>query len=536
MNRFSDGFSDNSYDSLLDEYAGESLGARSSKQNDKPAVQKKSTPVNQRPAPQKKPEFDIDISSRKVEKKSQLDIELIKPFEDNQPVKSDTMEFSKKTMPVRKDNARKPIAKSNKSKGIDLSAIKSFIASKIPAKKEAVTEQDNANYYNNSKEKPKVIYKQNGKIKFDFAVLIGLIIKTIRNNQKECIIFGCCILLSIAISAIALSCVNDVLAINRQDSEAVEVVLPNEADTSVALKVLDKAGLIKNRIFCSLFLNLMGESDEGYLPGVYYLTADLGVEKMIDRFKTSSKRGAMISVTIPEGYTLDQIFERLEKNDICTAESLYQTVEAVDFGAEYDFIAKLDNVEERYQVLEGYMFPATYEFEQGADPGSVIRKFLDAFKSRWTEEYAARAAELGMSVDDIIRLASIVEKEGANKEQFTLVSSVLHNRLNRSGIYPLLQCDSTKDYVENTIAKRVNSTAKISSYIIKYNTYDPKCIGLPVSSICNPGPDAIEAALYPDTTNYYFFRHDKNGKIYMAEKPEEHAANGRLVEKVNAED
>ena len=531
MNRFSDGFSDNSYDSLLDEYAGESLGAHSSKKNERADMPKKSPPSTQKTAPQKKPEFDIDISSHSVERKPQLDIELIKPFEDSNPVKSDTMEFSREAMPTKNNST----TKNSKSKGIDLNSVKSFIASKIPAKKETATEQNDDAYYVPDN-KPKVIYKQNGKIKFDFAVLIGLIIRFVRNNQKQCIIFGCCILISIALSAIALSCVNDVLAINRQESEAVEVVLPNDADTSEALKVLDKAGLIKNRLFCNLFLDLMGESDEGYLPGVYYLTADLGVEKMIDRFKTSSKRGAMISVTIPEGYTLDQIFERLEKNDICTAESLYQTIEAVDFGAEYDFIAKLDNIEDRYNVLEGYMFPATYEFEQGADPGSVIRKFLDAFKSRWSEKYAARAAELNMSVDDIIRLASIIEKEGANKEQFTLVSSVLHNRLNRSGIYPLLQCDSTKDYVENTIAARVNSTAKISSYITKYNTYDPKCIGLPVGSICNPGPDAIEAALYPDNTNYYFFRHDKNGKIYMAEKPEEHAANGRLVEKVNAED
>ena len=239
----------------------------------------------------------------------------------------------------------------------------------------------------------------------------------------------------------------------------------------------------------------MGYSDENYLPGVYYFTEDMGVEKMITRFKTSATRGAVISVTIPEGYTIDQIFERLEKNDICKKDALYKTIDNVDFGAEYSFLANLDEAENRYHVIEGYMFPATYEFEQGADPGSVIRKFLDAFKSRWSEKYAARAAELNMSVDDIIRLASIVEKEGANKEQFTLISSVLHNRLNRSGIYPLLQCDSTKDYVENTIAQRVNSTAKISSYIAKYNTYDPKCIGLPVSAICNPGIRCIEAAM-----------------------------------------
>ena len=180
------------------------------------------------------------------------------------------------------------------------------------------------------------------------------------------------------------------------------------------------------------------------------------------------------------------------------------------------------------------MFPATYEFEQGADPATVIRKFLNAFKSRWTEEYAAKAAELGMTTDDIIRLASIIEKEGANHKQFGLISSVLHNRLNRSGLYPTLECNSTQDYVTNTISKRITTAAELNPYIINYSTYESA--GLPPGAICNPGSAAIEAALYPDSHQYYFFRHDKNGKIYMATTVEEHSANGRLVEKVNAEE
>lgn len=564
MNRFSDGFSDNSYDDLLNEYAGESLGSKASKPVSEPVKKTASRPVKKatpkaepkyepKAAPLEEPVFNIDISHKKKPELS-FDIDFVKPFEEAssensvkaEPIQSSTMEFSARKTPLYK---RYPTARANEVKAENTEAQKSnrrkaspaaiFIANtirKIEAKKNSPKKSDAEEAYAPAASKSgiNIFYKVNGKIKIDWNALSALIIKTFRTNKQQFIIFGCCFLISIVLASVALSCINDVLAINRDGDEAIEVVLPNDADTKAAVKVLDEAGLIKNSIFCNLFLSLMGESDEGYLPGVYYFTDDLGVEKMIDRFKTSSTRGAMISVTIPEGYTIDQIFERLEKNDICTAESLYKTIDSIDFSEEYSFIAKIDNKEERYHALEGYMFPATYEFEQGADPATVIRKFLNAFKSRWTEEYGAKASELGMSIDDVITLASIIEKEGANHQQFGLVSSVLHNRLNRSGLYPTLECNSTKDYVINTVSKRVTSTSKINAYIIAYNTYE--CVGLPAGAICNPGTDAIEAALNPDATQYYFFRHDKNGDIYMAETISQHNANGRTVEQVNAED
>lgn len=253
---------------------------------------------------------------------------------------------------------------------------------------------------------------------------------------------------------------------------------------------------------------------------------------MISRFKTSTVRGSRVSVTIPEGYTIDQIFDRLEKNEICSAAALYKTIDTIDFSSEYDFLKTIENPEQRYHTLEGYFFPATYEFEQGADPATVIREFLNAFQKRWTEDYAKQAEAISMTTDEVIRLASIIEKEGNSPEQFGLVSSVLHNRLNRSGVYPTLGCDSTKDYVKNTIGKREQSTTKLSAYYMIYNTYE--CEGLPAGAICNPGKDAIEAALKPETTQYYFFRHDKKGQIYMAQTKAQHDANGLKVEAENA--
>ncbi len=565
MNRFSDGFSDSSYEDLLNEYAGESLGSKASKPTDEPVKKTVNNPVQRavpklksEPRPESKsvsdpleePVFNIDISHKSKPDYS-LDIDLVKSFKEissqkevkPQAEQSLTMEFSARKTPL---NKRYPTAKeaeentevrsSNRRKASPAAILAAKAIRKIEAKKNTSesTEDDELYAHAPQKNSAGILYKVNGKTRIDWNALSALIIKTFKTNKYQFIAFGCCFIASILLASVALSCINDVLAINRNGETVIEVTLPNDADTKTAVKVLDEAGLIKNSLFCNIFLSIMGESDEGYLPGVYYFTDDLGVEKMIDRFKTSSTRGAMISITIPEGYTIDQIFERLEKNNVCTSEALYKTIDSIDFSEEYSFIAKLDDKEKRYHTIEGYMFPATYEFEQGADPATVIRKFLNTFSNRWTEEYAARAAELGMTTDDIITLASVIEKEGANHEQFTLISSVLHNRLNRSGLYPTLDCDSTKDYVTNTVSQRITATSKLNAYILAYNTYE--CPGLPVGAICNPGTAAIEAALNPEASQYYFFAHDKNKKIYMASTLKEHNSNLRAINKINTEE
>lgn len=537
MNRFQDGFSNNSYDDLLNEYAGESLPSKPVKKPE-PAEQTKS-PIQSR---YKKIDDDIPSSSPRSSSfnsksgSESFDIDLLKAFEE--PVRKKTDDNIRHTSTdLSREEERRTQQNRNKFT-VNIDYAKTFaigVANKV--KTVAANAKSHANANKAEEDDPFISStdypsaEKEDKTKFDFNNFAGSVINIVQANKREFMIFGCCLIVSIVLACCAISCVNDVLAINRDGEETIEVVLPNDADTSDAIRVLDKAGLIKNSIFCNVFAKLMGVKDDNYLPGIYYFTDDMGIEKMLNRFKTSSTRGALISITIPEGYTVDQIFQRLEKNNICTAESLYRVLETVDFGNEYDFIAKIDNPDDRYCILEGYMFPATYEFEQGTEPASVIRKFLDAFKSRWSEEFAAKATELGMSMDEIITIASIVEKEGNGKGQFLQISSVLHNRLNRSGLYPTLDCNSTKDYVKNTVSKRANPS-ELNKFVVSYNTYEVP--GLTPSAICNPGLDAIEAALYPTPTKYYFFRHDKNNKIYMAETIEEHNANGRTVEKVNA--
>ena len=352
-------------------------------------------------------------------------------------------------------------------------------------------------------------------------------------NKMTWILIGICIVASILLSAYTISCMNDVFAIHRDSETVVTVNIPADARTKDVLKILQKNDLIEHRHFCLVFSKVMQFKDDNYLTGVYYVTPSMGVEKMLLTFKQPTTTGETVTLTFPEGFTVDQIVAKLEENKVCSAAVLYQTMQEVDFSSEFSFIAEMDNKEMRYRMLEGYMYPDTYEFYVGESPSSVLRKFLNNFNKRWTEEYAAQAQKLNMSVDDVITLASIIQKEAYGAEQSPLVSSVLHNRLNKSGLYPSLQCDSTTEYINEYIQKNTKSAVELARFTDRYSSY--KCAGLPVGSICNPGDDAIKAALYPEKTDYYFFAHDTNKKLYLARNDNERRSNNLAILNANAE-
>ncbi len=357
------------------------------------------------------------------------------------------------------------------------------------------------------------------------------ILEFFKQNKKAWIIIAVCIAAAVLISTYAISCMNDILAINRDSETIVTVNLPADADTKTAIDILKDNGLIKHKAFCIVFSKFMNYRDDNYLTGIYYLTESMGLENMLSSFKKTMVSGETVTLSFPEGYSVDQIAQKLEKNEVCKASEFYATLKDVDFSSEYSFIAEEDNKELRYRVLEGYLYPDTYEFYIGENAASVIRKFLDNFKEKWTDEYAAQAQKLGMSIDDVITLASIIEKEAYGADQMPLVSSVLHNRLNKTGLFPTLQCDSTTAYINDYVSKNVTDSLALSKFTQNYST--KRCEGLPVGAICNPGDDAIHGALYPSSTNYYFFLHDNNKKLYLAENDAQHRANGIAALKAN---
>lgn len=343
---------------------------------------------------------------------------------------------------------------------------------------------------------------------------------------------------TIALSGIAISCINDVLAISRSD-ETVTINIPTDATTNEIIDILSDNGLVKQKTFCKIFYsamdwfkNLNKEKKPGpptYMSGVYYVQKNLGLEGFLTEFKEVQRSADTVSLAFPEGWTIYQMFDRLEKYGVCSKDKLIASLQGTTF--ENDFVSGIPSDINRTFALEGYFYPDTYEFFEDSDPNSVIRKFLDTSENRWTEEYEEQMKKLGYTRDEIIIIASIIQREAANTEQMGLVSSVIHNRLSHSVSWPTLGCDSTANYITSYVVGNV-SEADAVNYEQKYNTY--YILGLPPGPICNPGDDAINAALFPDDTDYYFFRHDKYGEIYMAETQAEHDANGVKVLKANS--
>ncbi len=341
-----------------------------------------------------------------------------------------------------------------------------------------------------------------------------------------------------SLAAYGISCINDVLAIGRDD-ELITVDIEKGAEYKDVMKALDKSGLIKHRWFCKIITKFRGFDDEQYLHGKHYLTADMGVEGMLNAMLAEQTSDKTIRLSFPEGWTIPQIVEKLDENNVCPAEYIYDALEEVEY--EYGFVGQISEDGSRCYALEGYIFPDTYDFfvsEKengiGENPTSIVNKFLGNFETKWNDVYTKRAEELGLTMDEVIIIASIIQKEAADKSQMTKVSSVIHNRLNNPGSYPTLGCDSTKNYVTKYLSPAIGSSGA-SVYLNGYDTNSVRS-GLPAGPICNPGIDAIEAALNPDDTNYYYFCHNNAGKIYLAETYGEFQNNWAQVLRDNEEE
>ena len=274
-----------------------------------------------------------------------------------------------------------------------------------------------------------------------------------------------------------------------------------------------------------LFLGLMSVGlfffGQGFLPiGKENSSQDVGDGTQDDT------EGPIVRVTFQEGLRLTQAAELLEKKGVCNAQAfieLSQTMDLSGFSFGDDVMA---NAAERYYRLEGYIFPDTYDFYRDDLPELVLGRFLRNYEKKITDEHRARAQTMNMTMDQVVALASIITKEAGKVEEMPMVSSVFHNRLNSD--YKKLESDPTFYYPyagRDAIPAEQKGTFKS-----RYNTYEIK--GIPPGAICNPGLDAIEAALSPEESDYFFFVYDINGQYYFAATWEEHQENVRIIEEI----
>ncbi len=333
-----------------------------------------------------------------------------------------------------------------------------------------------------------------------------------------------CVGISFFLAIFAIDSAGDLLGLN-QENQQIEIVVQEGDSFSDITSTLDENGVISTPLTFSLYAAVQGAGDN-FNPGVYILNSNMSYDQIFTALSTEYAVKSTVQITFYEGMTIKEMASLLEENEVCDADEFIEVLDTGEF--DYEFMQRIPEDEHRFRRLEGYVFPDTYEFFIGMDPTEVAKRFLSNFDARFTEEHYAMLSELGMSLDELITLASIIQEEASAVEQMGAVSSVLHNRLDAPATYPKLQCDVTIFYVESDIKPYM--TEENQPLYDAYNTYVTN--GLPVAPITNPGLAAIEAALMPSETNYYFFLTDVEGTYYYATTFEEHLANDRTASRI----
>ena len=310
----------------------------------------------------------------------------------------------------------------------------------------------------------------------------------------------------------------DVLGIKSEDVHS-EVTIPKGASTGKIANILKENKIIK---FPSVFkiYSKVKKSDNTYREGTYNLNSKMSYEDIIYLFQSMTKRTDVVRVTIPEGFTVNQIAKLLKESGVLeTKQGFIDEINKKEYTSE-----SLKSVEDNELICfkaEGYLFPDTYDIVINEKPKYIIEMMLKNFDKKVFNKLKTEINKSDLKLNDIITLASIVQKESTNFEVMKKVASVFFNRLNNPSTYPRLQSDVTILYVESDI--KPNLEMKNQKMYDSYNTYERK--GLPVGPICNPGLESIQAVLTPDKTDYNYFLTDSENNYYWAQTLSEHNNN-----------
>ena len=323
---------------------------------------------------------------------------------------------------------------------------------------------------------------------------------------------------STAIAVYAIRSASDMFGLNQEDRD-IDVVIENGMGVSQIAQLLSDKGIVTHPGAFKAYVGLRAKGVP-LQAGEYVLNSNMSYDQIIAVLRAGDVVRDEVRLTFYEGMTMREIARQLEENNVCDADEFIDYVESADF--EYEFCQLIPENELRFRRMEGYLFPDTYDFYQGETVASVAKKFLRNFSNRVYSELYDEIRDAGMTLDEAVTLASIIQKEASNEQEMATVSSVFHNRMeNTAAGLPMLQSDVTINYVEDDI--KVYQTRTTQEIYDAYNTY--VCRGLPAGPICSPGLAAIKAAIHPAETNYYFFVTDVNGVYYYGRTLDEHNAN-----------
>ncbi len=328
------------------------------------------------------------------------------------------------------------------------------------------------------------------------------------------------VFLSTLLSQLFISGFDDMLAQGRE-KVSVTVEIPKNPTTEQVAGILRDAGIIREVDFFKLYSKLT-KADGNYSNGSYKIDTNMDYEAIINSLQSSANRVDTVKITFPEGINVLEMANLFEKNGVCSAKDALALMNSNQLDNSFEIIKAIPNSADRYYKLEGYLFPDTYDFYKDEDPKKAVQKLVNNCNKKLTADIRNKASARKMTLDQVMVLASMIQAEAANKDDMYIVSSVFHNRLaSTKGDLNRLRSDPTTYYPYRTKAAIPSNLRE--TYKSKYDTYTIK--GLPAGPICNPGAEAIDAALNPADTGYYYFCHDKNGKAYYAKTNAAHEAN-----------
>jgi UPF0755 protein len=275
-------------------------------------------------------------------------------------------------------------------------------------------------------------------------------------------------------------------------NEIVTVDIPKGTSFLRSVDLLEDAGLIKNKyLFYALVL---ARNAQGNIrAGEYELSTSMSPLDIINKLV----KGDIIfyKVTIPEDFTVAEIATRLASYKLVDEKAF------VSLAGDAKFIASLGR---EGRSAEGYLYPDTYIFDKSMGAKDIVRTMVNLFWKTFTHELQERAEDLGMTVPEVVTLASIIGKESGFKDEKPLISAVFHNRLKKR---MRLQSDPTAVYELKSITKVIKRKHLLRR--TPYNTYI--ITGLPPGPIANPAIDSLQAALYPASVNYLYFVSNNDG-------------------------
>ncbi len=345
--------------------------------------------------------------------------------------------------------------------------------------------------------------------------------KQYKSNKKKKGLFSTLMIILI-IMAIAIGGAfiyyNSLLAPKDTKGEERTVSIPQGYSVKGISKILEEEGIIKSNL--AFLMAVRSEKLQGKLQsGNYLLSPAMSTKEVIYRIVSGQVIDDSIKVTIPEGFELKMIGERLEEKGLTSQEEFIKAAQDIE---KYDFPFLKDIPKDRENPLEGYLFPDTYKFPKGVTNEQIISTMLARFNEKFKDEYYDQAKKLNMTLDEVVILASVVEREARIASDRPIISGVFHKRLE---IGMRLESCATIQYILGERKPRL--LYKDLEVVSPYNTY--KNAGLPIGPIASFGEASLKAALYPKKTDYLFFVAKDDGSHVFSRTLKEHDAAKKKV-------